>query len=146
MVDSNWAEIADKRINDKLDFDKIHSKEDYESALRTLLESTHYGRNILKAGTKGKNKGIITYSDIRDEMFNSNGTQKLITSAIRQDEQKTHRKGLKRRKRGELPESMYRITNSDLSLIGKGIKTILNSRTGIKQYKDIKTGRFVKKP
>jgi len=76
-MDTNWGLVADNRINKKLDFSEIKSKEDYEKAVKEFLKNTpdrygnYRGRNILKAQKR-------TADDIIEEMYEESKAKEII--------------------------------------------------------------------
>lgn len=80
MPDTNWGEVADERINNNIDFSKISTKEDYHDAVKNYLENVHSPSD--KSGFfRGQNivdNRVIPFSNIVDEMWNAESTQKKM--------------------------------------------------------------------
>ena len=172
MVQDPYGVLADDRINDKLDFSKIHSKADYERAVRDYLQTTmskYHGTN--------QGKRLIPYIDVMYEESSAKeqvdkqtdllavaqrfqkrrGRRGRIDARITaKDTRRIAGKTLKRWKKKPASfdirgidtkllakkPSKYIITGKDLKLRSKGISVDLNVR-GIKQARSMKTGKYV---
>jgi hypothetical protein len=156
-MDTNWGLVADERINEKLDVTAFNSKKDYVDAVKNLLKQNHYGKNILNAGKKGKNKGLISFSEIEEEMFSGKASKKVESTQKRLEEFKKKEtelpnKNIKqpdfykfpkfRQKSYEKKPTNYLITASDKKL--EGIRVEFHKLYGVKQYRDLTTGRYTK--
>lgn len=128
-----WKNLAQTRINKELDFSKIHSKEDYQYQLTRYLTKDKRGLNIINAGKRGENKGKISYSQIKNAMFEA--SQKEITPTTittkKKEESKLGRKYVSL-------YNVYELTFATTS--SKGKKTIQT------RYQDSINGQFIKNP
>jgi len=163
--------IADQRINGMIDFNNINSKADYVREVKTLLNTQKdrsgnlRGKNLLPyidemyelSNAKDKVEGQNAYNEAVkfqkkrgrkgqiDQRKTARDTRKPTRKTVRRWKKKPSRMDIlgvdTRIKKKSLPI----ITGRDLSLKRKGIYVSVNKR-GFKQYRDLKTGRFVKKP
>ena len=172
-MDTDWGLVADDRINTQLDFKRINNRQDYINEMRSLLNKSSTGRTILKQNVlnemyeNSEARIIVERKKIESSREAQQFHKRRSFKTRTRDERKTakntmfaNKKSVRRWKRNptrsdimgvdtKLDRTLRRrrnlITKADLKLTNKGIKVSLNSK-GIKQYRDLNTGRFVKKP
>lgn len=119
-----WKILAKERINKELKLKEIHSKEDYQYALKEFFIKSKNGENVLRAGrfsSGRKRPGKITYDDISEYMYN--GSKNDI---IEQKKRKW--------------QSLYRVWEAEYTHVSSKGKVYQQ-----KQYQNIQ-GRFVANP
>jgi hypothetical protein len=135
----NWEVVAKDRLNKLINFNTIHNKKDYYDQMKLALmrEDDKWGRfngrNIINSKRPGRR-----YHNIIDIIWRSANTQKQIIG-----EQKRIQEFLIQEE--HIPRKT-RITNKDISLIGKGIQVNIFTGRTYKQYRNLKTGKFTKNP
>lgn len=119
-----WKILAKNRINKELKIKNIHSKEDYQYALKEFFAKSKNGEKVFRAGRfpSGRKKpDKITYQDISEYMYNAS-KEDIVE--------------IKKRKYVSL-YGVYEASYTHVKKNGEVYQQI--------QYQDLK-GRFIKNP
>jgi len=163
--------IADQRINNRIDFSNIDNKQDYFKEVKNLLENQPdregrlRGKNLLPyidemyelSNAKEKVESQNSYNEavkfqkkrgrkgLIDQRKTARDTRKPTRKSVRRWKKKPSRSDILGVDTKTTVKKLPLITGREKILKRKGIYVSVNSR-GIKQYRDLKTGRFIKKP
>lgn len=154
MVQDPYGVLADERINDDIDFDKVKNKEDYEKEVRRVLDGWDKRKyNLLKAGSKefyknGKknpNYQKTSFKDVISKMYeHSKSTKEIIKNYIKSEpvkmnerrlglNQKQVNRAVQFKKLEDYINEQDRVTKQNQEII-----VIVNSQRGYFQYRNEK--------
>jgi len=142
-----YGVLADDRINDKIDFSKINSKQDYIRAVTEYLSKTISGYHGTRQG-----KRLIPYIE---KMFENSKAKDIVEEKQRQLKEFLKKKKpvkvvkkkprYKKRVAPKIKKAEMFITKRD-----RKIEKTIGVRAEVyvfgKRYRDLNTGRFTKKP